>query len=100
MPGLYLIIQPEPTGTKSWAYRYRFGGKTRKLTLGRYPKVDLAGARKLAKAAELEIRQGKDPAQAKAVCRHGAEQVLNIPVHADRFGYANQCFVSFGQQVL
>ena len=67
MPGLYLIIQPEPTGTKSWAYRYRFGGKTRKLTLGRYPKVDLAGARKLAKAAELEIRQGKDPAQAKAV---------------------------------
>ena len=44
MPGLYLLVQP--SGAKSWAYRYRFGRKTRKLTLGRYPKVGLAGARK------------------------------------------------------
>ena len=30
--GLYLVIQP--TGAKSWAYRYRMDGKSRKLTLG------------------------------------------------------------------
>ena len=30
--GLYLIVQP--SGLKSWALRFRFGGKTRKLTLG------------------------------------------------------------------
>ncbi len=67
MPGLYLLVQP--SGAKSWAYRYRFSGKTRKLTLGRYPKVALAGARRLAREAELEIRQGKDPAQAKAAAQ-------------------------------
>jgi integrase len=58
--GLYLVVQP--SGSKSWAYRYRANSKTRKLTLGRYPKVGLAGARELAQKAELEIRQGRDPA--------------------------------------
>jgi len=64
VPGVYLITQP--SGAKSWAYRYRFNGKTRKLTLGRYPKIGLADARELAQKAELQIRQGNDPAQAKA----------------------------------
>ncbi len=32
--GLYLVIQPEPTGAKTWAYRYRLNGKSAKLTLG------------------------------------------------------------------
>jgi len=58
--GLYLVVQP--SGSKSWAYRYRANSKTRKLTLGRYPKIGLAGARELAQKAELEIRQGRDPA--------------------------------------
>lgn len=62
--GLFLIIQPV-SGSKSWAYRYRIDGKTRKLTLGRYPKIGLAGARELAQKAELQIRQGEDPRAAK-----------------------------------
>ena len=32
VPGLYLIINP--SGARSWALRYRFHGKPRKLTLG------------------------------------------------------------------
>ena len=32
--------------------------------------------------------------------RHGAEEILRIAVRADRLRYADQCFVSFGQQVL
>ncbi|MGA7327854.1 MAG: site-specific integrase [Rhodomicrobium sp.] len=59
--GLYLVVQPV-SGAKSWAYRYRFNGKTRKLTLGRYPKIGLVGARELAQKAELQIRQDRDPA--------------------------------------
>ena len=31
-PGLYLIVQP--SGTRSWAFRYRHNGKTGKKTLG------------------------------------------------------------------
>jgi hypothetical protein len=32
LPGLALVIQP--SGAKSWAFRYRHGRRTRKLTLG------------------------------------------------------------------
>ena len=30
--GLYLVVQP--AGAKSWAFRYRFNGKPKKLTIG------------------------------------------------------------------
>ena len=60
LPGLYLLLQP--SGSKSWAYRYRFDGRTRKLTIGRYPKIGLADARELARKAELQIKQDRDPA--------------------------------------
>ena len=35
MSGLYLVVQP--TGSKSWAVRYRHGGKSAKHTIGPYP---------------------------------------------------------------
>jgi len=58
--GLYLVIQP--TGAKSWAYRYRVGGKSRKLTLGTFPIIDVAKARSLCSAAALKTKAGGDPA--------------------------------------
>jgi integrase len=59
--GLYLVIQP--TGAKSWAYRYRVGGKSRKLTLGTFPTIDVAKARSLCSAAALKTKAGGDPAR-------------------------------------
>jgi integrase len=56
--GLYLVIQP--SGRKSWAVRYRFAGKSRKLTLPGWP--PLAEARKQAAEALLAVTRGKDPA--------------------------------------
>jgi hypothetical protein len=44
--GLYLVIQP--SGAKSWAYRYRVDGKSRKLTLGSFPALSLTEARQKA----------------------------------------------------
>jgi hypothetical protein len=41
--GLYLVVQPGRS--MSWALRYRFGGRPRKLTLGPYPQFPLAKAR-------------------------------------------------------
>jgi integrase len=58
--GLYLVIQS--TGAKSWAYRYRVGGKSRKLTLGSFPAVDVGEARKVASAASVQVGRGGDPA--------------------------------------
>ena len=34
-----------PNGSKYWAYRYRFLGKEKTLSLGVYPEVTLAEAR-------------------------------------------------------
>jgi Arm DNA-binding domain len=73
--GLYVIVQP--SGVKSWAFRYRFAGRARKLTLGPLavgpgkpnPQVGdaltLAAARKLAAEAHREVEQGRDPGVAK-----------------------------------
>lgn len=58
-PGLYLVVQP--SGAKSWALRYRFGGKSRKLTLGRLATLSLADARTAASEALGAVERGRDP---------------------------------------
>ena len=67
LSGLYLVLQP--SGVKSWALRYRFAAKTRKLTLGRWPLMGLAEARAAASEALEAIELGKDPGTAKRVAR-------------------------------
>jgi len=68
--GLYLIVQP--SGQKSWAVRYRHGGRTRKYTLVGFP--TLAVARQQATTALAELEQGRDPAAAKFEARNLAAQ--------------------------
>ena len=65
--GLYLIVQP--SGAKSWAVRYRFDRRPCKLTLGRYPAVDLSAARDHAKAAIEAVDKGTNPAGQKKAMR-------------------------------
>jgi integrase len=65
--GLYFIVQP--SGVKSWAVRYRFDRKPSKLTLGRYPAVELGAARDLAKAALEAVDKGNNPALRKRATR-------------------------------
>jgi integrase len=62
MKGLYLIIQPG-TGTKTWAVRYRLGGKSHKYTLGPYPAFSLKQAREAASKVLRSVSEGNDPAQ-------------------------------------
>jgi integrase len=64
MPGLYLVLQP--SGTRSWAVRYRSGGRPRKHTLGSYPAIDLKTARDLASKALRAAAEGRDPGREKA----------------------------------
>ena len=65
LPGLYLIVQP--TGGKSWAARYRYHGRPRKVTLGSYPALGLKEAREAARAALQNVAKGKDPAADRAL---------------------------------
>lgn len=67
LTGLYLIVQP--TGGKGWAFRYRFGGKPSKLTLGKWPDMGLAEARRAAADAMAKIEEGNDPAEEKRAAK-------------------------------
>jgi integrase len=62
--GLYLIVQP--TGHKSFAARFRFQGKSKKLSLGT---MSLAAARKAATAALHEAKEGRDPTAARQAAK-------------------------------
>jgi integrase len=66
-PGLALRITE--SGSKSWCAFYRYKGRLRRLTIGRYPTVRPAQARKEASAALERLREGIDPAAEKRARR-------------------------------
>ena len=78
--GLYLVVQP--SGTKSWAVRYRHGGATRKHTLGPYPAIDLATARNLGGKALRAVAEGSDPAAEKQEARAAKPDTINAVADA------------------
>lgn len=67
LTGLYIVVQP--SGAKSWAVRYRYAGKPRKLTLGRWPVIGLADARLAASEALAAVEIGRDPGEDKRAAR-------------------------------
>lgn len=58
--GLYLLVTK--SGAKSWRLKYRFAGKEKRLTFGRYPEVSLAAARERRDEARRLLREMRDPA--------------------------------------
>ena len=61
--GLYLEVSP--AGGKWWRWKYRFGGKEKRLSLGVYPDVPLKSARDKRDAARRQLAAGIDPGQAR-----------------------------------
>ena len=57
-----LTLRVTPAGHKSWTLFYRPNGRLRRLSLGRYPDVGLADARRAATRARGRIFDGADPA--------------------------------------
>ena len=62
--GLYLRVRPSG---KVWVYRYKRYGKEAKLSLGHYPVVTLAAARKKVRAEAEKRADGIDPREARRV---------------------------------
>ncbi len=74
--GLYLEVAP--TGGKLWRWKYRFGGKEKRLALGVYPEIGLADARERRAQARKLLADGIDPAEhRKAVKVAGQERAAN-----------------------
>ena len=74
--GLFLLVQP--SGGKLWRLKYRYLGKEKKLSLGRYPDVSLKMARERRDEARILLANGADPASVKAeVAREAKEAAGN-----------------------
>lgn len=70
LPGFGIRVSSH--GTKSFILIYRFKGKSRRFTIGRYPIVSLAAARKDALNALTQIHNGIDPSEEKIKQRQEA----------------------------
>lgn len=57
--GLYIEVYP--FGTKQWRFKYRFLDKEKRISLGAYPEVSLAQARKKRDACREQLEAGIDP---------------------------------------
>lgn len=65
--GLFLLVAP--SGGKLWRFKYRIGGKEKKLSFGRYPDVSLKDARERCSEARRMVASGIDPSEQKRVER-------------------------------
>ncbi|MEK7800988.1 MAG: integrase arm-type DNA-binding domain-containing protein [Pseudomonadota bacterium] len=61
--GMYLEITP--SGGKLWRLKYRFGGKEKLLSLGKYPQTTLLKARSERERLKLILSQGLDPSESR-----------------------------------
>ncbi|MXZ34137.1 MAG: DUF4102 domain-containing protein [Acidobacteria bacterium] len=59
--GLYLEVSPR--GGKWWRFKYRFGGKDKRISLGVYPDVSLKEARKRREQARQLVANEIDPSE-------------------------------------
>ncbi|MEC7119418.1 MAG: site-specific integrase [Pseudomonadota bacterium] len=66
------------TGRMTWIYAYRFERKQKNLTIGRYPTVKLAEARRKRDEARQQIEQGIDPNQLKKDRKIQAQQAASL----------------------
>jgi integrase len=79
VPGLALRVSTG--GQKTWAMVLKVRGVTRRVTLGRYPGLDLAAARKAARSVLLDRAKGLDP----TATRQGARHALTFAQLADAY---------------
>jgi integrase len=65
-----LALRVAESGHKSWTLFYRIHGRQRRLTLGSWPAIKPAEARKKAAEALHKVEQGKDPGAEKLAIRN------------------------------
>lgn len=60
-----LFIEIQPSGAKIWRYRYGMHGKREKVTIGPYPEIGIAEARKQRLLYSEMVAKGQSPAKEK-----------------------------------
>ena len=78
-------MRVSPGGVKTFFYTYKFEGRKRRMTLGQYPGVRLAIARRMHRDA-LDLRQqGKDPAEVNLNNKSENLRALTIELLGNQF---------------
>ena len=78
MPGFYadgdgLYLQVTDSGSRSWVFQFKAGGRTRDMGLGSLSTVGLAEARRMAAECRRQRLQGIDPIEARKLGRMQAQ---------------------------
>ena len=74
--GLILFINPK--GNKYWRYNFRFENKQKTLSIGVYPAVSLAEARKKHIQAKLLLAEGIDPTMVNKTAEDAAKREISL----------------------
>lgn len=74
--GLYLLINPNES--KLWRMKYRFHGKEKLLSIGKYPEVSLADARRKKEEARAALAADRDPGAEKQEKKRAERARLSI----------------------
>lgn len=69
--GRGLSLDILPSDIRSWIFRYRLNGKQERVTLGKYPDLSLADARRKRDSLAGNVDKGKSPAKEKKLERAG-----------------------------
>lgn len=81
--GLY--IEVFPGGRIAWRFRYRFEGRSEKLTLGHYPDLSLKNARKARDDAATIVAMGRSPAKEKQLAKIAQAEDTTLAQFSKRF---------------
>jgi integrase len=71
-------IRVEPTGRKTFFFEYRFGGRNRIMTLGKYPTITLSMARSQAAQAREKVERDVDPGLERSIKKHTDRNAFTV----------------------
>ena len=80
-----LTLRVGPDGAKSWFQRLRLAGKQQSITLGRYPAMSLADARRKAADNLTAVELGEDPVAQCRAARKQKPAPASVPAHHPTF---------------
>lgn len=80
-----LGIRVSPKGTKTWIFLYRFEGKARRMTLGRYPIVTVGEAHKKHGKALEDLENSIDPGAVEVEVKQMDRKAPTVKAVADEY---------------
>jgi integrase len=80
-----LTLEVYPTGGMLWHYRYRFGGRQERVTLGPYPALSLKLARAMRDERATQVALGQSPAVQKKRAKTMQADAVTVAAFGERF---------------